>query len=374
MITEEHVVRFFDQANPIPDVELLDMEQIGAARHLATLEQRSSEVTQLDTEQTELTSRKRSMMPWLIAALLAAVVGVAIIVSNQNPDEVPFVGEPTPTTVVDAAPTTTTLSVEVNVATAEALNKAIYEGDVEAIDNLPWANPGSNAHNDASDTALFGAALNVNVLASSCVGETVEVVTCQTQTSDDLSNVLGGGVVNETQEISFNDSGEITGLVSEAQDGGVGEVFTNWAWNIAYPGLCDSPAQCAEALLGVVVEYNETYPGAAIASYVAAYNAADVDAVVELFAEDAVITLHPGGDYAGITEIRTLHEAEADGTVVYDISNVVVDGDTVTWDHVWSGLEENGDPFENCVTGHTAIVEAGQIVSWTWPVTNFQCG
>ena len=271
--------------------------------------------------------------------------------------------------------TTTTLSVDVNLATAVALNKAIYEGDVETIDNLPWANPGSNAHNDASDTALFAAALNVRVLASSCKGETVEVVTCQTQASDDLSEALGGGVVNETQEITFNDSGEITRLLSEAQDGGVGEVFTNWAWNIAYPGICDSPAQCAAALLDVVDEYNETYAGAVVASYVAAYNAGDVDTLVELFTDDAVIAGHPGGDYEGVAEIRTLHEDGADATVAYDISNVAVDGDTVTWDHHWGETDDNGLIIDgNCVEGHTAEIEDGMFALWEWPVTDFQCG
>jgi uncharacterized protein (TIGR02246 family) len=123
----------------------------------------------------------------------------------------------------------------------------------------------------------------------------------------------------------------------------------------------------------VVTACNSTQsdPAATIEAYVAAYNAADVDAIVELFDENAVITNHPGGTFTGTEQIRSLHEGGgadgADGTVAYTISNIEVSGNTVTWDHVWSGEEDNGEPFQSCVEGHTATVEDGQIVSWTWP-------
>ena len=88
MITEEQVVRFFDQANPIPDVELLDMEQIGAARHLATLEQRSSEVTRLDTKtQDNREKNKKNVMAFLVAAVVVIVAGIGFMVLTRG-DEV----------------------------------------------------------------------------------------------------------------------------------------------------------------------------------------------------------------------------------------------------------------------------------------------
>lgn len=307
--------------------------------------------------------------------VVAACAGgeVSTEVTSSIPDAVTTTELLVATSTTSTTTTTTTLPVEVNLATAEAVVAAIYAGDSEALDELPWADPDGRAKDDAVGFALFKAALNVTVLDSSCEGETAEVVACQTQASDDLSDALGVGVFTDTHEISFDDSGAIFWLISETQDGGVVEVFTNWAWNIAYPGICASPAQCAEALLGVVDEYNETYPGAVVASYVAAYNAADIEAIVELFDEDAVIANHPGGTFTGTEQIRSLHEGEADGTVSYTISNLEVIGNTVTWDHVWSGEEDNGEPFQNCVEGHTAIVENGQIVSWTWPPTDFQC-
>lgn len=229
------------------------------------------------------------------------------------------------------------------------------------------------AKEDAVGVALFGEALNVTVLASSCTGETAQLATCRAQVSDDLSDALGSGVVTETHEISFNDSGEITDFVSEIQDGGVGETFTNWAWNIGYPGICDSPAQCASALLGVVDEYNETYPGATVASYVAAYNAADIDRVMALFTEESVVTGHPfDASSTGLIEIRAVQVqdiAAAASENAYTISNVEVTDDKVTWDHVWTNSEGN----EFCQFGQSAVVEEGIILSWTWPVGDFDC-
>ena len=125
-------------------------------------------------------------------------------------------------------------------------------------------------------------------------------------------------------------------------------------------------------VLGACGGSDDAEPQAVIEAYIEAYNAADVDGIVELFAADAVIHDHPGGSYSGTAEIRALHEDEADGTVAYTISNVTVEGNTVTWDHVWVG-EEDGEVFEFCVEGHVAEVENGKIVSWQWPVTDFQC-
>jgi hypothetical protein len=48
--------------------------------------------------------------------------------------------------------------------------------------------------------------------------------------------------------------------------------------------------------------------------------------------------------------------------VAYTISNIEVTGSTVTWDHVWTRLGR--EVF--CAEGHTAVVEGGKILSWTW--------
>jgi hypothetical protein len=238
--------------------------------------------------------------------------------------------------------------------------------DEEAFDGFPWFNQQGRSEEDAVSVALFGQALHVDLLDVSCDLTDPQLVQCQAHTADDLSAALGGGVVTETLEFSFNDSGEITGFVSETQDGGVGETFTNWAWNIAYPGICDSPAQCALALLDIVDEYNETYPGATVASYVAAYNSGDIDAVMALFTEESTVMGHPMSNASGLAAIQRVQvqdmgaAADADA---YSISNLDVTGNTVTWNQVW--IKSDGRQF--CQTGQSAVIEDSKFVSWTWP-------
>jgi hypothetical protein len=53
----------------------------------------------------------------------------------------------------------------------------------------------------------------------------------------------------------------------------------------------------------------------------------------------------------------------------YTISNVEVDGDTVTWDHVWTSTD--GGHF--CQEGHSAVIAGSKILTWVWPVDDFGC-
>lgn len=90
MIAEDQVIRFFDQANPVPDVESLDVDSIGAARHLTTLNRRSSEMVQIETRDSEA-SRKQKRPTWLIAAAAAVLVvalGVLLVLVNDEPEVV----------------------------------------------------------------------------------------------------------------------------------------------------------------------------------------------------------------------------------------------------------------------------------------------
>lgn len=87
MITEENVVSFFDQANPVPNVEGLDLEDIAAVRHLEVLEARSSDVTQPEKRQAEQDRKTRSAMPWLVAAIAVVVVGAGVLFLNRGSDD-----------------------------------------------------------------------------------------------------------------------------------------------------------------------------------------------------------------------------------------------------------------------------------------------
>ena len=111
-------------------------------------------------------------------------------------------------------------------------------------------------------------------------------------------------------------------------------------------------------------------PAAVVEGYVAAYNAQDIDRVMTFFADDAVILV--GGERVGGAEriegaaairagTREEFTVHAPGGEAYSISNLVVTGDTVTWDHVFRGTAHT------CTgTGNEAVVRDGKIVEWSF--------
>jgi hypothetical protein len=108
-------------------------------------------------------------------------------------------------------------------------------------------------------------------------------------------------------------------------------------------------------------------PESVIEAYVEEYNSGDIDAVVALFREDSSVLGFPlVGVADGLEAIRSLHvrhmqsAAKADA---YSFANLRSDGHTVTWDHRWT--DRSGQDW--CGTGHSAEVEDGAIVTWTWP-------
>ena len=114
-------------------------------------------------------------------------------------------------------------------------------------------------------------------------------------------------------------------------------------------------------------------PAETIQAYIDAYNVADIDAVMAFFTEESVVRGHPTAPEArGLAAIREIHSEVASG-VTYAILISEVRGDTVTWNHIWTGFEDDGSPFRNCVNGHSATVRDGKIVVWEWPPTDFQC-
>ena len=126
-------------------------------------------------------------------------------------------------------------------------------------------------------------------------------------------------------------------------------------------------------LLAAACGGNDGDPAAVIESYVSAYNARDVSAVMGHFNGDSVIVGHPVlGDVSGIEAIRSLHITEiaaADPDTPLSISKLRVEGDTVTWNDRWTSID--GD--ELCADGHRAAVAEGRIQTWTWPGTLLSC-
>ncbi len=96
-------------------------------------------------------------------------------------------------------------------------------------------------------------------------------------------------------------------------------------------------------------------------SYIEACNNGDFDEVITHFSQESVIVGHPtdfDSEAADIGSIRRLHKEDLRFGEGYTISDVQVDGDTVTWDSVWG---EDG-----CVDDHSAVVRDGVIFRWVW--------
>jgi hypothetical protein len=118
----------FVTANPAPDVDRTD--QVEAASYLATLEQRSSEMTQIETiPETKPPGRNRGP---LIAAAVAAVLLIATIgILLANREEAPVVDQPdvVPTTIGEGQ----AVSAVEAVATADSLLEAYSSGGFDAF-------------------------------------------------------------------------------------------------------------------------------------------------------------------------------------------------------------------------------------------------
>lgn len=87
MITEDRGLTMLAGANPVPQLDLIDVD-VEASKYLATLEQRSSEVTQLDTKAKDHKEKKKNVMAFLVAAVVVIVAGIGFMVLTQG-DEVP---------------------------------------------------------------------------------------------------------------------------------------------------------------------------------------------------------------------------------------------------------------------------------------------
>jgi hypothetical protein len=135
VITEERVMTLFEHANPVRSLDDLEPVDVGAAGYLATLEQRSSEMTQIETiPETKPPGRSRGP---LIAAAVAAVLLIATIgILLTNRDEQPAVAPVVPTTSA-VVPTTIAslegITPEEALSVADSYFTAFNAGDADAV-------------------------------------------------------------------------------------------------------------------------------------------------------------------------------------------------------------------------------------------------
>jgi hypothetical protein len=142
-----------------------------------------------------------------------------------------------------------------NPANAEAMVEAVYGSDDDALLDLPWGS--TQVERDAVGAREFALTVNAELLESSCAATDANFVSCEVRTDDDLMQAIGADFLEETWEVRFTESGEIAQYETEPAKDGAADAFFNWAFQ-TYPNLCDSPAQCATALLGIVDEYLDT--------------------------------------------------------------------------------------------------------------------
>ena len=136
MNADERVLMVLARANPMPDTDSLEPKS-DAVTYLATLQSRSSEMTQLDTRPERTSDRRRGRLV-LVAAVVAVLLGVAIVILAQANEEPPVVtNPPVPTTV---PPTTTPdateeLSPQLQEAldVATAFTQARADRDIDAM-------------------------------------------------------------------------------------------------------------------------------------------------------------------------------------------------------------------------------------------------
>ncbi len=102
MKTEEQVWQIIVDSNPVPDVNVYARGNTEGSAYLATLEKRSSEVTQVETKHKEEERSRRPKPSWLVAAALVVIAGVAAIVLSQDAAVDPA-NQPTLTTEVQEA-------------------------------------------------------------------------------------------------------------------------------------------------------------------------------------------------------------------------------------------------------------------------------
>lgn len=141
MSNETRILALFEEANPVPDIRAMEFEPIEPAAYLATLERRSSEMTQVDAK-IDQQDRTRRVRTWMAAAavivVVAAIAGLTVMLTGDGSTDVPVVDDPAVVdpTVVDP-PVVDPPAVDPNASplgswTSESLS-VVFEDDTYAF-------------------------------------------------------------------------------------------------------------------------------------------------------------------------------------------------------------------------------------------------
>lgn len=134
MSIESHVLALIEEGNPVPDPDQITDLPVEPAAYLATLDQRSSEVTQLDTRVEKPDSRRKAGL-WTAAAALVVIAGLIAFLTSGN--ESPVATDPPPTTITDTNAANLSGSwAHIHVgrhADSEGIVSAVFENDTYAF-------------------------------------------------------------------------------------------------------------------------------------------------------------------------------------------------------------------------------------------------
>lgn len=195
MNTEDRVMAVLGRANPMPEDDPLELDT-DAVTYLATLEQRSSEVTQLDTRPKEQDKFSR----WTLIGVAAAAVlilGTALVLMTRDSEEPPVATDPPPSTIV--TPTTTPeatedLSPELQeaLAVATAFTEARRDKDIQGM----YAN-GIEGHVNGFIVGSLET-MPEEFAWQDAVGWTTEVQDCRITVPDEVRPTIACEVTHQT--------------------------------------------------------------------------------------------------------------------------------------------------------------------------------
>jgi hypothetical protein len=232
-------------ANPVPQLDLVDVD-VEAAAYLATLEQRSSEMTQLDTKPIEMKKSKQRRLALVLGIAIVAILIGGVLILTQGEETVPPATQLTPTTVASVE-TPTIVEEVIDPQVEEALSvatsfiEALMVGDMAtaesfALDSVRLSLLGvENASTGPSGEVPWQEALGWDATLDECAvttsGSTTTVITCTVTHSNDISRALDASPYTSTHRYTvMYEGGTYFGqpiskptVVADGTDGGTEE-------------------------------------------------------------------------------------------------------------------------------------------------------
>jgi hypothetical protein len=232
-----------EEGNPVTELGDDAWTETNAATYLATLERRSSEMTQVETNKSRPDSQRFRTTPWLVAAIVAIVLGVAVVVVNQaNQDSTPLAGadgDPEATEAFKAVETAYLAFNTGDPAWVELRLRGSFFESQEDEDGLlsnqlaVWQEyQVANPHLEVSACASQGHGEWPDIVDEGVPAPTGYYFICETTTTDSLYDVAGVQL-SETHHWVV-DNGEVVAVIGgsggETEPEAFLDAFQSWLW------------------------------------------------------------------------------------------------------------------------------------------------